>query len=129
MADTDKIADNRNQQFYAFLCTAECQRLKMVYLCPRVYVSRLYTAAAARHYERDISVFVVLLLLCFYWLLTIPPPAVMVGGGMSFPSCIPTRTKNLTSGFFTPAYDMRPSEGGSENRTNMVMLEDFVIMC
>lgn len=42
MSDTDKITDNRNQNFYAFSCTAECQRgsdveikdgLFVLYLC------------------------------------------------------------------------------------------------
>lgn len=29
MADTDKITDNRNQDFYGFSCTSECKKVSV----------------------------------------------------------------------------------------------------
>lgn len=53
MSDTDKITDNGNQHFYAFSCTAECQRGSDVQIKDGLFVWLLSTL-------RDVSVFVVL---------------------------------------------------------------------
>lgn len=68
MSDTDKITDNRNQNFYAFSCTAECQRgsdveikdgLFVLYLCGSC-LRCVALRSRSSSLLRDVSVFVVL---------------------------------------------------------------------